>query len=133
VTGYFDGETDGLLRCGICEQPYHFRLLDWDENQDRRIFALSRMSRDLYERIVAELTGAYGQPNGTYWVPNNPTLNQASRQAIKDSIDRAIDDAHLIPEAVLLAEHIDQDVRSLTLVPDFVQENGRDWWSLFPE
>ena len=41
ATGYYDGATHGFLRCGTCSTTYEFALLDWDDGQDMRVFAVT--------------------------------------------------------------------------------------------
>lgn len=41
ATGYYDGPTEGLIECGTCKTTYSFNKLDWDDQQDVRVFALS--------------------------------------------------------------------------------------------
>jgi len=41
ATGYYDGPTEGLVECGTCGTTYSFHKLDWDDQQDLRIFSLS--------------------------------------------------------------------------------------------
>jgi hypothetical protein len=41
ATGYYDGPTDGVVECRACSTLYSFRTLDWDSQQDMRIFALA--------------------------------------------------------------------------------------------
>jgi len=41
VTDYYDGPLAGLLECSRCGACFGFRMLDWDDLQNRRIYALS--------------------------------------------------------------------------------------------
>ena len=41
ATGYYDGPTDGFVECSICSAVYAFHKLDWDENQNLRVFSMS--------------------------------------------------------------------------------------------
>ena len=58
--GYYDGATDGFLRCGTCRAMYRFCLLDWDRGQDLRVFAVTEMSPGSWpertEAIATEIT-----------------------------------------------------------------------------
>jgi hypothetical protein len=44
ATRYYDGPTEGLVECGSCGTTYSFQKLDWDDQQDIRIFSLSPIS-----------------------------------------------------------------------------------------
>lgn len=127
ATGYFDGETEGLLRCGFCDQTFQFQLLDWDENQDQRIFSLARISLSAYEEAVKELTSIYGPQSQPYWVPNNPALTDAAREAVSAKLATILLDASK-PEAVLLTENIEREIMALVVVQPGEPLDGGDWW-----
>lgn len=41
AVGFYDGPTEGLIECGTCGTVFSFRKLDWDDQQDIRVFSLS--------------------------------------------------------------------------------------------
>lgn len=47
AVGYYDGPTEGFTECSQCGQAYTFRLLDWDNLQDLRVFAYSPLAINL--------------------------------------------------------------------------------------
>lgn len=38
---YYDGVTAGFLTCKRCKGHYAFKMLDWDDNQKTRVYALA--------------------------------------------------------------------------------------------
>lgn len=54
ATGYYDGPTDGFVECNVCRQAYAFHMLDWDDEQDVRIFGLAPV-RESFESIWREI------------------------------------------------------------------------------
>jgi hypothetical protein len=52
ATDYYDGPTAGLVQCGTCRTSYAFAKLDWDDQQDMRVFSLSPI-RDLNLELIA--------------------------------------------------------------------------------
>ena len=66
ATGYYDGPTEGLIECGTCRTTYSFHKLDWDDQQDVRVFSISPiMGRGLEELIQNE---AVLEPKWPNWV-----------------------------------------------------------------
>lgn len=49
ATGYYDGPTEGFIECSICKGTYVFRMLDWDDEQDMRIYAMALIDANLKE------------------------------------------------------------------------------------
>lgn len=127
VLKYFDGETDGLLRCGVCGQTYQFRLVAWDEGREERVFALSRLAQDIYEKVLRELMKYYGEATSRYWVPGNPSLDDATRAAVHAETVHLLADS-FEPEAVLMTEQFDQEVLSLEILQGRSIE-GMNWWA----
>jgi hypothetical protein len=41
ATGFYDGPTNGLVECSTCKMTYSFERLDWDDQQDLRVFSLA--------------------------------------------------------------------------------------------
>jgi hypothetical protein len=129
VIGYFDGETEGLLRCSICGQAFRFQLVDWDKNQDERIFSLTRVVAPTYEAILSTLAKAYGEPSTRYWVPNNSSLTNVAREAVNNVVADLLRDSNR-PEAVLLTEHIEREILSLAILKQEIPLESTDWWTV---
>ncbi len=67
--GYYDGPTDGVLRCAD-RRVYRFELLTWDpETQDLRVFALSPLPVAAWDQLIALCTCG-GVPRWPVWVPS---------------------------------------------------------------
>src|SRR4051794_30325307 len=66
ATGYYDGPTEGLVECGTCKTTYSFHKLDWDDQQDVRIFSLS----PIVGRAIDDLVQSPGVPKANWpsWV-----------------------------------------------------------------
>jgi hypothetical protein len=129
VLGYFDGETEGLLRCSICGQAFRFQLVDWDRNQDKRIFSLTWLGTPTYETILSTLTKVYGEPASRYWVPNNPSLTNVTRETVNNAVAGVLRDSNR-PEAVLLTEHIEREILSLAILKQETPLESTDWWTV---
>lgn len=66
---FHDGPVDGIARItGKDSSTYRFVMLDWDERQGIRFFALSLISDELFRTLVSEL-GHVEKPTLPTWVP----------------------------------------------------------------
>lgn len=67
--GFYDGPTEGFAQ-GVEGIPVcFFKVVAWDENQDRRLYLLSRVDERTYEELVAILAKSQGiLPN--IWTPD---------------------------------------------------------------
>ena len=59
ATGFYDGPTDGLVECGACRSIYVFEKLDWDDQQDIRVFSLSPVVCDELDGLMESVV-VYG-------------------------------------------------------------------------
>jgi hypothetical protein len=55
ATGFYDGPTDGFVMGPDDDSVLFFQLLDWDEGQDVRIFALSRIEDLGFSDLASQL------------------------------------------------------------------------------
>ena len=55
ATGFYDGPTDGFTECSQCGQAYSFRMPDWDDSQEMRVFAFAPIPTSL--DAIAEQLG----------------------------------------------------------------------------
>lgn len=53
--GYYDGPTEGFTGCETCGTVFRFKLLDWDEGQDTRVFCLSEIRGKRFADLAREL------------------------------------------------------------------------------
>lgn len=66
ATGYYDGPTAGVVECDACKTVYSFHKLDWDDQQDVRVFSLSPIVGARLDDLV-RAPGA-SQPKWPAWV-----------------------------------------------------------------
>jgi hypothetical protein len=67
--GYYDGPTDGVLRCAD-GSVYRFELLTWDpDTQDLRVFGLSRLPDSAWQ-LLNGLYSRHQAPRWPIWVPS---------------------------------------------------------------
>jgi hypothetical protein len=64
---FYDGPVSGVVRCSKCSSVLQYKLLAWDERQEKRVFALSKMPSHAWDQIVALYS--YDQPRFPVWVP----------------------------------------------------------------
>jgi hypothetical protein len=88
VLGWYDGPTDGLVRCGVCKRVYRFEMLDAVNEDDRiRGYSLAPLPTDSMDRFVDALS-PFMKPHWPMWAPiwKFPTEDDRIR------VDRAVDD-----------------------------------------
>ena len=67
--GYYDGPTDGLLRCED-GRVYRFEMLAWDsETQDVRVFSLAPTPPAAFDQLAA-LFARREKPRWPVWAPS---------------------------------------------------------------
>lgn len=64
---FYDGPVSGVVRCSSCRSVLRYKLLAWDERQEKRVFALAKMPSHAWDQIVALYS--YDQPRFPVWVP----------------------------------------------------------------
>jgi hypothetical protein len=52
ATGFYDGPTGGLIECDSCKTVYSFGKLDWDDQQDMRVFSLAPVPAVRFDVLV---------------------------------------------------------------------------------
>ena len=88
VLGWYDGPTDGLVRCVACKRVYRFELLDSvDEDRGIRLYSLAPLPAESWDRLV-DLLSPYTTPSWPMWVPLWKFPTEDDRAAV----DRAVDD-----------------------------------------
>jgi hypothetical protein len=78
--GFYDGATDGLLKCELCSVAFKFSLIVSDEDDEVRVFRLQRIAAGSFERIVDFISNHLGGPMWPVWVPiwNFPSVDSRS-------------------------------------------------------
>lgn len=77
MTDYYDGPTAGVFKCDLCDQAYRFFMVDWDDQQEVRIHALSPLPKESFKRI--ELMTAQRGPN---WWPDGLEVDEILATAV---------------------------------------------------
>jgi hypothetical protein len=89
--GWYDGTTSGLAECGSCSTVFKYDLVDWDADQEQRIFALSHTTHQVFDRIVDTL-GAFESPKWPFWNPRwniePPELKKQTKSEVDSYLSR---------------------------------------------
>ena len=54
--GWYDGTTSGLVQCSQCSAVFKYDIVDWDSDQDQRIFAFSPIEPQEFDGIVESVS-----------------------------------------------------------------------------
>jgi hypothetical protein len=85
--GWYDGPTEGLVRCGACGQVYRFDLLDSvDEDRGIRLYSLASVPADTLDRLV-DLLSPFMTPSWPMWAPLWKFPAEDNRIAVERVVD----------------------------------------------
>jgi hypothetical protein len=103
VLGYYDGPTAGLTRCPECARAYRFDLLDWDDEQDVRIFSIAPVPLDAFDAVLKACPQS-AEPKQAIWVPRWEFASESQQEAANAAIERALNRAEPVEAAVAVAD-----------------------------
>lgn len=66
---YYDGATEGFFDRMSDDQVYFFKVVAWDQTQDRRLFLLGQVDRGNYLELLDILARTQPAPTGSIWTP----------------------------------------------------------------
>src|SRR5690242_14601655 len=93
VLGWYDGPTEGLVRCGACGRNYQFELLQSvDEDRGIRLYSLAPIPADTLDRLVDVLL-PYMTPSWPMWTPLWKFPTEDERVAVEGSVDELLSKA----------------------------------------
>jgi hypothetical protein len=91
--GWYDGTTSGLAQCANCGSVFKYDLLDWDADQEQRIFVLSRIERPEFDIVVSTLS-AIDEPTWPFWSPRWRIDPPELRERIREQVDAHLSSAN---------------------------------------
>lgn len=138
ILDYYDGPVSGVAECEQDGQAYCFDMLDWDDQQDVRIFSLAPLASESFNRVV-HLCSRQEEPRWPLWVPTRPEDFPASEAekfwfAIAETLKDAGPPEWIVAwrdfgEGFLSIRNITQEDK-LTLDGWFARlEPSRDWFA----
>jgi hypothetical protein len=141
VLGYYDGPTEGIVRCQKCGRVYHYVMVAWDEGQDVRVYALWALRLDLFSQ-VERLLVAEGPPRYPDWVVRGYGSISETQKRIGQLLDgtakNASDAVYLVmgetPTGPIRMRSVDRPIREALEAhasqPDMI-DDIRSWSSFF--
>lgn len=106
-TRWYDGTTTGLARCANCSSVFKYDLVDWDTDQERRIFVLSPTGPLEFDTVV-EILRATEIPKWPFWNPawkiEPPELKESTVAEVDGHLSRAADPEYVIASDRLLTK-----------------------------
>jgi hypothetical protein len=84
--GWYDGTTSGLAKCASCFTVFKYDIVAWDADQEQRIFALSHIATQAFDRIVDAL-GAFESPKWPFWNPRWNIVPPELKEQTKSKVD----------------------------------------------
>ena len=69
VLSYYDGATEGFLDGLGDDQVYFFKVVAWDQDQDRRLYVLGQVARAMYLELLDILAKSQRSSTSATWTP----------------------------------------------------------------
>jgi hypothetical protein len=137
VDDYYDGSISGFIQSYSLNTSYYFKLIAWDDEQNRRLFALYDFPSDEFFKLERELAH-YGEiPNYPIWVLkwkfDSNSSEKNAELAIKLAMDKKLDIRTLmlteqINGEILLISNFTNIVDKLFQVIDSSRIDSLDYW-----
>ena len=99
LVGFYDGPTEGVVECHICRQAYGFRMVDWDPQQDVRVYAVVPL-KERFDEIRDAFSVLRGKNRQTLILPPAESVEQFG---IEELLQR-------IPELIVAASDLRQGI-----------------------
>lgn len=99
---WYDGTTAGLAQCSQCSRVFRYDLVDWDSEQERRVFVLSPINPREFRQII-DLLARSESPTWPFWNPRWEFSSSEEKQRVMTEIDKHLDLAEK-PEYVVIAD-----------------------------
>lgn len=90
VLDYYDGLTKGIAKSILDEQSYLFEMLDWDNDQDIRLFKLSEITNQSFADI-ASAYAIYDEPRWPIWTPKMDNVVDVNLQRLYTLVQATLD------------------------------------------
>jgi hypothetical protein len=100
--GWYDGTTSGIAQCSRCSVAFKYDILDWDSDQEHRVFAFSRIDSQELNRVT-ELLGVAEEPSWPFWVPSWRSNSEDEKQNVRHEVESRLARAGK-PEYVVMSD-----------------------------
>lgn len=88
---YYDGATEGFVNGMADDRVYFFKVVAWDQNQDKRLYLLGEVDRDVYQELLDILSQTHQAKTGLTWVPTwtfgSPDLEERANSLVAIGAD----------------------------------------------
>jgi len=85
---FYDGPVSGVMHDFGTNRAWRFTMIDWDDSQEVRVFAMAPLPEDAFNKIV-DVLSQYEPPKSPFWLP----LFNYSDNEIKHVVERKTDEA----------------------------------------
>jgi len=101
---WYDGTTSGLVQCSRCSAVFKYDIVDWDSNQERRIFAFSPINSAEFDHIIS-LLSASASPSWPFWNPSWRFDSPKEKNRVAFEVDACLSRAALV-EYIVAADRM---------------------------
>ena len=132
ATGWYDGLTEGLARCGEAGPEYRVDLLDMNHDaetkeDDVRIFALAPLPKGTLGRLEAALA-PYHAPKWPLWLQIWTFPSDAERARMDAVVASLLAEAGP-PEWVVASSDLNEEIRAARQIASGRLDGVEDWYA----
>jgi hypothetical protein len=121
VLDYYDGTKEGIVKCPEGHVAV-VRLLDWDDQQDTRIFGVSEDRNESFDEL-ATLLAESESPSWPVFLPKSALPSGARR-----SVERLLSKANREPDYIMACENPTETIFRSKAYPEGVDPYKHDWF-----
>jgi hypothetical protein len=112
----YDGPVSGLVFCGAAREAFVFRLMAWDEQQERRVFGIAPLAGDIAGRVISVLAEIQSPRWPEWWL--NPPPDERLRRQVDGAIAEAVGGAGPVVGVALSTNLLGEIERLVTLTSE---------------
>ena len=93
-----------VASCTIYEagRAWRFTMIDWDDNQEVRVFAMAPLPLDAFKTIVDALS-QYEPEKSPFWFPLFNYSDDEVKVAVEREVDRALESAAAVSHVIAMS------------------------------
>lgn len=128
--GFYDGPTSGIAQCEVCSAIYKFEMLDWDDEQEIRIFSLAPLASQAWNQMV-NLLSKHEAPKWPVWFPQWEFPSEAVHNSVDSESDKILARAGM-PELVIASNRYGDRIIAAKKLTTEDRAYVKDWFALEP-
>jgi hypothetical protein len=125
---FYDGPTSGVMQCQVCSAEYRFTMLDWDDQQGDRVYALEPLPPKSFRQVV-DILSAYEPPKLPLWFPLRQYPSKQVYELVEKQLAEIMDKAGAANTVVAISQWGEKILAAKTLSSGDIKY-VQSWFSL---